>query len=295
MGEITIAQAHTEFKTVYMPARNYALRTRVEYSRDIGELVAFLVSRGVTNTGSVSLSHLERYLAWLDEKGFAGATRKKKVVAIHTLFSFLARDRYISSDISKALITPFAEKNLPKVLTRTEYTRLLAACAENPRDLAIITLFLQTGIKLSELVRLQIADIELADQAGESNGWLMVQEGSGRKGRVLPLNQKAGEALRGYLLVRGVNDIGTLFLNRAGGLLGSRGVQKVIEKYMGKAGIKGASVHSLRHTFGTHHAAKGTSIKTIQKVMGHKDSRTTEVYLELAKDILAKEVEENAL
>ena len=296
-----------------------------EALRRIGEGAAMIRTKGEAGTGDVveavrharavlgeirrlqNMPDLQRRfsLAGSQEGGVQGdidnmppgqaETRQTLPILLLQAPGYLAREGYTSSDISKALITPFAEKTLPKVLTRAEYTRLLAACAENPRDLAIITLFLQTGIKLSELVCLKVADIELAGQAGENNGWLKVQEGSGRKGRVLPLNQKAGEALRTYLLVRGKPDVGTLFLNRAGELLGSRGVQKVIEKYMGKAGIKGASVHSLRHTFGTHHAAKGTSIKTIQKVMGHKDSRTTEMYLDLAKDIQAKELEENAL
>ena len=295
MGEIPIAQAFNEFKSVYMPARNYAFRTRVEYSKDVGELVDFLVKRGVSITGSISLSHLERYLAWLDEKGFAGATRKKKTVAIHTFFGFLTREGYISSDISKALITPFAEQSLPRILTRAEYTDLLAACADNPRDKAIVTVFLQTGIKLSELIRLKVSDVDIADQDGQITGQLRIEGGSGRKDRVLPLNQKACAAIREYLPVRGGTNTNILFLNRSGKALGSRGVQKTISKYMSKLGLHGFSVQTLRHTFAVQHLVKGTSLETIRNVLGHKDIRTTESYIPLAKEIARKELEENAL
>jgi site-specific recombinase XerD len=293
MGEVSISQAFEEFKTIYMPARNYAPRTRKEYSNDLQELVKLFESFGVSRVGDVSLSHLERFLADLDNKGYAGATRKRKTVAIHTFFNFLFRQRYISSDISKHLITPFAEQTLPRVLTQSEYNRLLAVCSDKPRDFAIVSLLLQTGIRLSELVRVKIQDTELPEKL-EDSGQLNVVGGSGRKDWVLPLNSKACEAIRAYLHSRAGTNIGNLFLNRQGRVLGGRGVEKMIYKYLAKAGIKGASVHNLRHTFATHHAAKGTSIKTIQKVMGHKDIRTTEMYLPLAQQLAGKEMQENA-
>lgn len=297
MGEMGIGQMFEEFKTVYMPARNYALRTRKEYSHDLQELVDFLSDVSIQKIGELSLSHLERYLAFLDEKGFAGATRKRKVVAIHTFFNFLHREGYISNDISKRLITPFAEQTIPRVLTQAEYNRLLAVCSHHSRDFAIITLLLQTGIRLSELVRLKIQEIELPVETENNRGvgQLMVIGGNGRKDRTLPTNSKACEALRSYLNVRPDATIGNVFLNRSGKVFSGRGVEKMLYKYLAKAGIFGASVHTLRHTFATHHAAKGTSIKTIQKVMGHKDTRTTEIYFSLASQMQHREVQENAL
>lgn len=103
------------------------------------------------------------------------------------------------------------------------------------------------------------------------------------------------QALQAYLQVRPVVETDLLFVNKAGEPLGERGVQKMVRKYMDIARIKGASVESLRHTFGTHHAAKGTSLKTIQEVMGHQDSRTTEIYISLARQMKQQELEENAL
>ena len=161
MGEKTLDQALEDFKTINLPARNYASRTRKEDANDLGELVEFLKQGGISRVGDIASTHLERYLAQLDQKGYAGATRKRKTVAIDTFFNFMAQEEYVSNDVSRRLITPYAEYKLPRVLTRAEYQRLIDACAGNPRDTAIVMLLLQTGIRLSELVRLKLADIDL--------------------------------------------------------------------------------------------------------------------------------------
>lgn len=297
MGEITFQQALEEFKSIYLPARNYAARTRKEYANDLGELTEFLGQIGVSRVGDIALTHLERYLALLDQKDYAGATRKRKTVAIRTFFNFLAQEGYIANDVSKRLITPYAEYKLPRVLTRAEYQRLIDACAGNPRDTAIVVLLLQTGIRLSELVRLKIGDIELPAEeiSDQAFGQLRILGGGGRKDRMVPLNSKACQALNDYLKTRSEDQFHSLFHNRDGSVLGPRGVQKMLHKYFAQTGIGGASVHNLRHTFGAHHAAKGTDIKTIQEVMGHKDVRNTELYLSLAKELQRKDLEKNAL
>jgi site-specific recombinase XerD len=122
----------------------------------------------------------------------------------------------------------------------------------------------------------------------------IISSGS-RKGRVIPLNSKAGRALQVYLQDRDHSSHHQLFLNSRGKPLGSRGVEKILGKYFQKAGIWGASTQSLRHTFGVQHVAKGTSLKTVQKVMGHQDIRTTERYIPFANELVKKELEENAL
>jgi len=113
--------------------------------------------------------------------------------------------------------------------------------------------------------------------------------------RVLPLNSKACEAIRVFLNIRPELKVDNLFLIRQEQVLGDKGVQKVLDKYMDNARITGASVHSLRHTYVTHHVARGTSLKTIQEVMGHQDIRTTEVYVSLVREMQRKELQEHAL
>jgi site-specific recombinase XerD len=235
-------------------------------------------------------------LAYLDQKGYAGATRKRKTITIRNFLGFLAQEGYITNDVSKQLITPYAEYKLPRVLTRAEYQRLIDACAGNHRDTASVVLLLQTGIRLSELVRLTPGDIELPEEnvVDQDFGQLRILGGGGRKDRIVPLNSKACQTLRDYLKTRPESRFHSLLHNRDGSVLGPRGIQKILHKYFTQTGIKGVSVHSLRHTFGTHHAAKGTDIKTIQEVMGHKDVRNTEIYLSLAKE-LQKKIWKNTL
>jgi len=288
MGEITLHQALEEFKTVYMPARNLAARTREEYSNDLKAFIDFLDKAGVTKAGELSTFYVDRYLARLDELGLSGSTRKRKAITFRSFLSFLYRNAYISHDISQQVILPFPEYPVPRILTQTEYQKLLQACSTNIRDKAIITLLLQTGIRLSELTRLSISDIHIPES-------INIAGSNSRKGRTIPLNSKACEALQAYFSACQASNYPNLFLNKFGKPLGERGVQKIIMQYYRQAGIIGASVHSLRHTFAVQHIAKGTSLKTVQEAMGHKDIRTTEAYIPIARELSRKELEEHAL
>src|SRR6266536_726123 len=151
MGDIALKKALDDYKTVYMPYRNFAERTRVEYLNDIEGLVEFLEESGINQIKELGLPIIERYVAHLEQRGFASLTRKRKVVAIRSFLSFVHQDGYIDTNIAKKVVLPFTESTLPHVLTKTEYDRIRSACADNPRDGAIIELLLQTGIKLSEL------------------------------------------------------------------------------------------------------------------------------------------------
>ena len=288
MGEITLQQALDEFKTVYMPARNLAARTREEYSNDLKAFIDFLEKSGVTRAGEISTFYVDRYLAKLDEIGYSGSTRKRKAITFRSFMSFLYRNTYISHDISQQVILPFSEHPVPRILTQTEYQMLLQACSNIVRDKAIITLLLQTGIRLSELTRLSLSDVHMPES-------ITIAGSNSRKGRTIPLNSKACEALQAYFTTRQAAKCPSLFLNKFGKPLGERGVQKIIMLYFRQAEITGASVHSLRHTFAVQHIAKGTSLKTVQKIMGHQDIRTTEEYIPLANEMAKKELEENAL
>jgi site-specific recombinase XerD len=291
MGDVTLRKALEDYKNVYMTYRNFADRSRVEYLNDLEDLVGFLEKSGIRQVTKLELAQIERYLANLERRGFASATRKRKTVAIRSFLKFLYQDQYISSNLAKHVIPPFVENKTPSFLTEAEYNRLRKVCASNARDTAIIELLLQTGIKLSELTRLIHDDVEVQDDGGS----IRIKGGRSREERTLPLNSKATQAVSAYLNERQGSDIPILFLNRFGEPLGDRGVQKMLKKYLKKAGIGRASVQTLRHTFGIHHAVEGTSVKTLQEVMGHKDVRSTSSYFSLAKEVVRKEIQENAL
>ena len=293
MGEITIRKALDDYKTVYMPYRNFADRTREEYQNDLEDFIKFLEGKGIIRVGKLELPNIERYVASLEEKGKASLTRKRKVVAIRSFLSFLYQDGYIDVNLAKKVVVPFTEYRSPKFLTQKECNRLRSACADSPRDTAIIELILQTGIKLSELVHLTLNDIEL--QAGSLKGFMQIKGSAGKRDRIIPLNTKATEAIKNYLQARNDAESDVLFLNRFGEQLGESGVQKMLTKRIKSAGIGRASIHTLRHTFGAHHVARGTDPKTVQDVMGLKDVRSTAIYQALAREVASRELQENAI
>jgi integrase/recombinase XerD len=298
MGDTTLRKALADYITIYMAYRNFAKRTRVEYQNDLQDLERFLEKSGINHVKELGLPIIERYAANLEEKGFASLTRKRKVVAIRSFLSFLYQDRYIETDIAKRIVLPFTESTMPYVLTQAECDQIRNACADSPRDRAIIELLLQTGIRLSELTRLTLSDIELETphkKDWQNNGSVRILGGRGKKERMIPLNTPACIAINSYLMERADTGNHILFLNRFGEPMGERGVQKMLRKYLKRAGIGRASIHTLRHTFGARHIAKGTSLNTIQEVMGLKDTRSTAVYQVLAKEVIAKELQENSI
>src|SRR6266508_5136878 len=114
MGEITLRKALDDYKTVYMPYRNFAERTRVEYFHDLEDMIQFVEQLGIKEVRGIGVPQLERYLAALDRRGIAGSTRKRKVVSIRSFLSFLYQDQYITANLAKRLIPPFIQAKSPR-------------------------------------------------------------------------------------------------------------------------------------------------------------------------------------
>jgi integrase/recombinase XerD len=294
----SLDQAIKLFEAVYMASRNLTGRTRVEYKIDLTQLAEFLKTRGVAHQAEkIGLSHLQAFLAHLDAKGLTGATRRRKTASIKALFGFLAASDLIRQNPARELIPPEREYKKPRFLTTQEYRALLRACAHETRDSAIIELILQTGIRLSEVTRLTIRDIEFPPRINSdpaNTGSIFIQ-GKGRKQRTLPLNYKACRALKAWLTVRPNIPDSALFVTKSWEPMGPRAIQRVVKKYLGEADIQNASVHSLRHSFATHHVANGTSLRTIQEALGHADLKTTSIYVSMAKEAMKRDLQDHAL
>jgi integrase/recombinase XerD len=255
MEEMALQEALNEYKNVYVAYRNFADRTRVEYLSDLENFVKFLEKVGINHVKENALPIIQQYVANLEQQGFASLTRKRKVVAVRSFLLFLSQDGYIAENIAAKVVLPFAETSAPHFLTKVECNRIRSASANIPRDRAMIELVLQTGIRLSELNHLTINDIEIerGEEGGENqNGLLRIIGGRGKKERAIPLNHMACVALQNYLSARKDAGNSILFLNRFGEPLGERGIQKMLRKYLKRAGIGRASIHTLRHTFGTY-------------------------------------------
>jgi len=293
----TLQEAMALYELIYMPSRNFAAKTRVDYRNDLVHLIRFLQDSNKERLEEVSQRHLEAYLAELDRRGYAGTSRKRKTYALKSFFGFLHQSGYIDVNVTERLIPPKIEQKEPRVLTKPEYEALLRACSHHPRDSAIIEVLLQTGIRLSEIARLTLDDIELPTRISQDPGTVgrLHAVGKGRKDRWIPLNYKACRALKTLLKVRPGASLNALFVTKFQAQMGARAFQWVVKKHLAEAGIKGASVHTLRHTFATHHVAQGTSLRTVQEMLGHADLKTTSIYVQLAQEVIRKEVQEHAL
>ena len=293
----SLREALQLYELVYMPSRSFAAKTRLDYHNDLKDLIAFLEKGGRQRLIQISLHDLEAYLAELDRKGYAGASRKRKTYATKSLFSFLHHSGCTDKDLAERLIPPKTEQKEPRVLTKADYEALLRACSHHARDSAVIELLLQTGLRLSEVAHLRVDDVALPGRIGrdpDAVGRLHIV-GKGRKDRSIPLNYKACRALRAWLDVRPAAETGALFVTKFGEALGPRAIQHLVGKYLAEAEIRRASVHTLRHTFATHHVAQGTSLRTVQEVLGHEDLKTTSIYVQLAQEAVKKDLQEHAL
>jgi integrase/recombinase XerC len=298
MAEVeTLAEGLTLFEDVGMPARNLSARTRQEYQKDLTDLIAFLTERGVTKLTKVGLQDLERYQAEMDRRGYKESTRERKTYAIKTWFGFLHHQEILTNNVASGLIPPRVQKAVPRFLSEDEYQRLLRACSHQPRDAAIIEVLLQTGMRLSELARLNLSNIELPKRITkdpDNTGSVRIRR-KGGKVDTIPLNHKACKALKAWLKVRPEVDHQALLVTKFKTQMSPRAIQYAVAKYLQEADIQGASVHTIRHTMATHHVAAGTDLKTVQESLGHADLATTAIYVSLAKKAQRQYLQENAL
>ena len=165
------------------------------------------------------------------------------------------------------------------------------------RDQAIIELLLQTGLRLSEVVRLHVNHVSLPTKISKEPGFVgsVTVLGKGRKQRSVTLNYKACRAVKDYLSIREDEDDTHLFLTKFKKGIGPRGIEKLVEKYLKEAKIPNASVHTLRHTFATHTIKKGTKLEVVRQALGHESLETTSIYVHLAWEMMDQELQENAL
>jgi site-specific recombinase XerD len=236
---------------------------------------------------------IEGFMSYLAGQRMTGVTRVRKLAALRKFFTFLEENRLISGNPAITVKGARREEKEPGILYKEQYKALLYEASDHVRDYAIIMTFLQTGIRLSELVNLRVDDVDLEHRI------LTVRQGKGKKDRHIPLVDEAAKALRNYLRYRNteliLNDE-IFFLAKNGTSLNVSTVKYLVTKYVKKAGIrKRVSVHTLRHTFGAHKADKQMGIATLQELMGHKKKETTLKYIHLAKTNLRQEMVQTAL
>jgi integrase/recombinase XerC len=235
------------------------------------------------------VTYWDKLLAALARQGLTGVARARKVSAIREYFRFLEGVGIILKSPVTGIETPKREKNTRQFLRSDEYTKMLSLAGAHPRDYAILQVFLQTGIRVSELASLTIEDVDLIKPA-------IIVRGKGRIEREIALEKRGVQALKNYLAVRPESLSPVLFLNYKAEPISDRGIRKLVVKYRKNAGItKKASCHSLRHTFATYKAEKGVSPFQLQQWLGHANLNTTQIYVHLGKQNAKKIMEQTSL
>lgn len=290
MQTISLDQALTQFLTS-LRARNTSVLTQQAYRTDVQQFVAWLNETSViaTHAGAVTKADIIEYLSYLSDLGRSGITRARKLASLREFFKYLCDRECIPSSPAASVAIPKKERKTQTYLRPDEYARLLSAAGSNPRDFAILQLFLQTGIRVSELVNLTLADVDLVNK-------VISVDGKGSKERSIPLEKKAVMAVKNYLSVRQQSMDQHVFLNYTGQGLSRRGAEKIIEKYRSLSGItKRFSCHSLRHTFGSYKAEQGVSPFQLKEWMGHSSISVTQLYVHMSREHARRAMEQTSL
>lgn len=261
--------------------RGLADNTMESYYRDLKYWEKFLKQNQITNIAGVDEHMIILYLMKLKQEGKAVTTISRHLASIKTFYKFLLGERIVTSNPTSNLETPKTGMRLPQVMTEDEVERLLQQPNLNTpmgiRDKAMLELLYATGLRVSELVSLDV------DQVNLNVGFLRCM-GKGSKERMVPIGSVATEYLQLYLQkgrthLAKKNSRNALFLNHLGTRLTRQGFWKILKKYVQEAGIKtNVTPHTLRHSFATHLLEHGADLRAVQEMLGHADISTTQIY-----------------
>lgn len=272
--------------------KNASVHTILNYRLDLEKFNKFLGGQqtGGNSSSAVAVSiekvdylTLRRFLAALKQKNIKARTISRKISCLRTFFKFLVREGYLKENPTLLISSPKIDKHLPNFLTEEEMGRLIEFPPDDTvlglRDRAIFETLYSTGMRISELILLT------SDSLDYIAGVVKVQ-GKGKKERLIPIGERAIEAIRRYLTAR-QNNSQNLFLNKRGSRITDRGVRVVLNKYIGAIVHRhNISPHTFRHSFATHLLNRGADLRSVQELLGHANLSTTQVYTHLTTDRL---------
>lgn len=269
--------------------RELSVATIEAYGRDLAGFAKFAANRGVDAVAGVRSIDVLEYLAHLTEKTLSARSQARRLIALRQLFKFLKAERICATNPTEDVDLPRFGRKLPDFLTVDEVDRLLAApdrrTPRGARDGAMLEVLYATGLRVSELVKLRLGDVNF--DAG-----YLIAFGKGKKERLVPLGEVAMSSLRQYIesgrpaLLRPeagrVTDV--LFPSRLGRKMTRQGFWKLLGGYAAAADIRKAiSPHKLRHSFATHLVERGADLRAVQAMLGHADIGTTEIYTHVSR------------
>lgn len=274
--------------------RHKSLNTVESYKRDVTQYISYLDGTGVTDISSTTKNTVLSYLLYLQKEGRASSTVSRTLASLRSYYLFMMQNGVVKSNPTSNLEAPHVEKKIPKILSGEEVELLL----EQPkncdnkgiRDKAMLELLYATGIRVSELINLDVSDVNVPMSFVRCKG--------GKKERIIPMGHQAKDALGNYInnvrkyMVKDENET-ALFVNCSGARLSRQGFWKLIKYYQHIAGIEtDITPHTLRHSFAAHLLENGADLHSIQEMMGHADISSTQVYSRMMnskiKDVYAK-------
>ncbi len=281
-----MTQYVNSFKDYLVNSKDVAANTLESYVRDVNAFISFASQYSVTEPSRVTVANIELYVEQLKALKKSNSTVTRSIASLRSFFQFLVLHGYASTNPARSVKLEKIEKKLPSILTNQEIDRLLKSPNSNEpkgcRDKAMFELLYATGIRVSELVSLNIQDINL------NVGILNCH--NGKASRIIPIYPEALKALSEYIYRVRIaivpdNDFDALFINLNGSRLTRQGFWKIIKTYAEKASIKAEiTPHTLRHSFAAHLLENGAQLKDIKEMLGHADISSTQVYAQIMKN-----------
>jgi integrase/recombinase XerC len=281
----------TEFTDFLQVEKNVSLHTLKSYLGDLEDFFVFFFRGNPEGLDFSTLSslYIRSYLAFLNERKYARRTIARKVSALRSFSRYLVREGKNGQNPFAKVKTPKLDKKLPVFLDTVEIDELFSLPAEDElgwRDSAVLELLYATGCRVSELVGLNLADVDFANR-------YVLLRGKGDKERLVPIGTRAVAAVQGYLLRSRkvllerykVPEHGAICVNGRGTRLTDRSVRRIIDKYIQIMAVsKKISPHTIRHTFATHLLNNGADLRSVQEMLGHANLSTTQIYTHITTE-----------
>jgi integrase/recombinase XerC len=268
--------------------RRLSPHTEAAYRRDLDALVAFCEGEKIADWRRIDNFHVRTFAAREHRDGLGPRSVQRRLSALRGFFNYLIRERVVDANPAADIRAPKAGKRLPKTLDVDQVASLLERRPKDAlsrRDHAMLELLYSSGLRLSELAGLDVADLDLADRTVRVLG-------KGSKTRVLPVGRQALAALRAWLADRRAlakDGAGALFVGQSGRRLGARAIQRRIGRWAAKSDLNvPVHPHLLRHSFATHLLESSRDLRGVQELLGHADISTTQVYTHLDFQHLAR-------